>query len=190
MRLKKILIVPIGTIEQGIIDHIRKVLQETFQLEAVAGEPLKIPQQAYNVRRKQYHSTRILKVLEAMKPAFCEFLLGVIDEDCYVPELNFVFGEADLLARAAVIALPRLRQDFYGYDPDRNLLLLRAAKEAIHELGHTCGFGHCPDPRCVMHFSNSLRDTDVKTARFCEACRNMPLSKLVMKTSVGPGKQA
>jgi len=187
--LEKILIVPIGTIEEDILDHIRSVLQETFQREAIVSEPLIIPQQAYNARRKQYHSTRILKVLGAMKPASCEFLLGVIDEDCYVPELNFVFGEADLLARAAVIALPRLRQDFYGYDPDRDLLLLRAAKEAIHELGHTCGFGHCPDPRCVMHFSNSLGDTDVKTTRFCDACRNMRVSQRVIRNNAGRVKR-
>jgi archaemetzincin len=186
---EKILIVPIGTIEQDILDHIRSVLEETFQREAIVDEPLKIPQQAYNVRRKQYHSTRILKVLAAMKPASCEFLLGVIDEDCYVPGLNFVFGEADLLSRAAVIALPRLRQDFYGYDPERDLLLLRAAKEAIHELGHTCGFGHCPDPRCVMHFSNNLGDTDVKTKKFCDACRNMEVSQRVMRTKPGQGNR-
>ncbi len=184
--LEKILIVPIGTIEQDILDHVLSVLQETFQRGAIVGEPLTIPRQAYNARRKQYHTTRILKALEAVKPASCEFLLGVIDKDCYVPELNFVFGEADLLARVAVIALPRLRQDFYGYDPDRDLLLLRTAKEAVHELGHTCGFGHCPDPRCVMHFSNSLEDTDVKTTRFCDACRNMSVLHRVMRTDAGP----
>lgn len=183
--MEKILIVPIGTIEQDILDHIRSVLEKTFLRDAIVGEPLTIPQQTYNARRKQYHSTRILKALEVMKPASCELLIGVIDEDCYVPELNFVFGEADLLARVAIIALPRLRQDFYGYDPDRDLLLLRAAKEAIHELGHTCGFGHCPDPRCVMHFSNSLGDTDVKTTRFCDACRNMSMPHRVMRTNAG-----
>ena len=81
-------------------------------------------------------------------------------------------GEADVLARIAVIGLPQLRQEYYGLEPDRDLFLLRAAKEAIHETGHTCGLGHCPDPRCIMHFSNSLRDTDAKEPRFCTACRN------------------
>jgi len=81
-------------------------------------------------------------------------------------------GEADVLARIAVIGLPQLRQEYYGLESDRDLFLLRAAKEAIHETGHTCGLGHCPDPRCIMHFSNSLRDTDAKEPRFCTACRN------------------
>ncbi len=170
--MEKILIIPIGAIDPEILDSVARVLRETYRRDIALGESLPMPQKTYNARRKQYHSTKILKVLELQKPARDELLLGVIDKDCYVPELNFVFGEADMLARIAVIALPRLRQEFYGLEPDKELFLLRSAKEAIHELGHTCGLGHCPDPRCIMHFSNSLRDTDVKEPRFCDACRN------------------
>src|SRR5512136_1284452 len=47
----------------------------------------------------------------------------------------------------------------------------RAVKEAVHELGHTCGLGHCRDPKCVMFFPNALYDTDVKGPGFCAACR-------------------
>jgi len=106
-----------------------------------------------------------------------------------VPELNFVFGEADVLARIAIIGLPRLRQEYYGLEPDQDLFLQRAAKEAIHEAGHTCGLGHCTDPQCIMHFSNSLGDTDVKTTRFCDACRNMRVSQRVIRTNAGRVKR-
>jgi len=70
----------------------------------------------------------------------------------------------------AVISLARLRPEFYGSPPDAPLLLKRAVKEAIHELGHTHGLGHCRDPRCIMCFSNTLHDTDVKGPGFCAAC--------------------
>ena len=43
------------------------------------------------------------------------------------------------------------------------------ATEAIHELGHTYGLGHCADPRCVMWFSNTLSETDRKGTEFCLA---------------------
>ena len=56
--------------------------------------------------------------------------------------------------------------------PDDALFLQRAVKEAVHELGHTCGLGHCRNPRCVMFFSNTLHDTDVKGPGFCTACRD------------------
>ncbi|MFQ6038426.1 MAG: hypothetical protein ACE5LV_07400 [Candidatus Aminicenantales bacterium] len=91
----------------------------------------------------------------------------------YVPQLNFVFGEAELEGHFDVISLIRLRQSFYGLPENRGLFLERAVKEAVHELGHTFGLRHCPDPRCVMHFSNSLLDTDRKEASFCTRCRKL-----------------
>ncbi len=170
--MKRILIMPFGEMDPKPLDSIARDLREMFRCETVVGERLPVPEKTYNARRKQYHATRILQAMEARKPDSCDFMLGVLDKDLYVPELNFVFGEADVLVRIAVIGLPRLRQEFYGFDPDPELFLQRAAKEAIHELGHTCCLGHCPDRTCIMHFSNSLSDTDVKGPRFCAACRN------------------
>ena len=43
-------------------------------------------------------------------------------------------------------------------------------KEAAHELGHALGLKHCKNRFCVMHFSNNLKDTDIKTSWFCNDC--------------------
>ncbi len=101
-----------------------------------------------------------------------ERVLGLTDVDCYVPGLNFIFGQAASGGRQAFVALPRLRQSFYRLPENLALFRQRALKEAVHELGHTWGLSHCPDPRCVMHFSNSLHDTDVKGPGFCSQCRD------------------
>lgn len=39
--------------------------------------------------------------------------------------------------------------------------------EAIHELGHAYGLGHCGDPHCVMWFSNTVAESDRKGMRLC-----------------------
>ena len=99
-----------------------------------------------------------------------ERVLGVVDVDLYAADLNFVFGEADPKEGVAVISLARLRQEFYGLAPNESLFHERILKEAVHELGHTYSLGYCPDPACVMHFSNSLKDTDIKKSSFCLKC--------------------
>jgi archaemetzincin len=97
-------------------------------------------------------------------------ILGVANLDLYVPSLNFVFGEADLEHRVAIISLYRLSQEFYGLSEDRDRFEERVLKEAAHDLGHAYGLGHCSNPLCIMHFSNSLLDTDIKKASFCPEC--------------------
>ncbi len=89
------------------------------------------------------------------------------DVDLYAERLNFVFGQAQIGGGTAVISLNRLSSE------DRHLFLTRALKEALHELGHATGLGHCDDERCVMHFSNTLADTDLKGPGYCQACRSL-----------------
>jgi archaemetzincin len=98
-------------------------------------------------------------------------ILAICDFDAYSDELNFVFGEARLDGSICAIYLPRLRQEFYGLKPDGSLFYNRLVKEAVHELGHTFGLSHCKNMKCVMHFSNSLSDTDIKTNQLCDVCR-------------------
>jgi archaemetzincin len=73
----------------------------------------------------------------------------------------------------AFVALPRLRPSFYGLPEDVDLFRQRALKEAVHELGHTWGLSHCSNVDCVMHFSNTLSETDAKAATFCERCERL-----------------
>jgi archaemetzincin len=54
---------------------------------------------------------------------------------------------------------------------NKSLFYQRIIKEAVHELGHAFGLKHCNYPMCVMHFSNSLPDTDIKQNSFCDIRR-------------------
>jgi len=163
-----IIIVPIGCAHPIVLAQVCHHLSNTFPVQLEVAPPLSHPTYAYDAARRQYYSTAIISELKNLKHE--GKVLGIADVDLFVPALNFVFGEADPVAGLALISLSRLRKEHYGLPPDEELLVERATKEAVHELGHTYGLSHCPNRRCVMHFSNSLADTDVKGPGFCPEC--------------------
>lgn len=164
-------LIPIGEIESYVLVHLGVVLSRSFFLPCRSLKGVEVPSEAYHSRRRQYNSEVILHRLPRYRPPQGERLLGVTEVDLYVPQLNFVFGQADLATGVGLISLCRLHQEYYGLPPNKALFLSRAAKEAAHELGHTYGLGHCPNLKCVMHFSNSLSDTDIKKETFCQRCQ-------------------
>lgn len=165
-----IYLVPVEKVEQDLLRHLSRRIERIFPFSVKVDKPLLHPDYAYNKGRDQYKSDLILRRLQKLDLQGAERILGVINLDLYTPGLNFVFGQALMGNNTALIALPRLRQEFYGLPEDKNLYYSRAVKEAVHELGHTFGLGHCRNTRCVMHFSNSLADSDYKGKEFCEDC--------------------
>lgn len=165
-----IVLIPVGKIDKEIMEILKNNLSKVFNKQVFIGGEMSEPDYAFNRKRNQYLSTAILNLLtEQEEFAEYEKILGIVDHDLYVPELNFVFGEAG--RKMAVISLTRLRQEFYGLPEDKSLFYRRTLTEAVHELAHTYGLGHCSNPRCVMFFSNTLMDTDRKGSEFCLKCK-------------------
>jgi archaemetzincin len=132
----------------------------------------------FNEQRNQLNSDKLLHYLTAtiIKDNTGPYdlkntiILGICSFDAYSSGLNFVFGQASLTRGVAAIYLPRLRQEFYGLAADISIFIERVLKESTHEVGHTFGLAHCPKQSCVMHFSNSIVDTDRKAKDFCNSC--------------------
>ena len=140
---------------------------------------------SFDVQRNQLNSDKLLRWLATTittntKPndPTKTITLGICGFDAYSSSLNFVFGQASLNGGVAVMYLPRLKQEFYGLGADRSIFIERVLKEATHEVGHAFGLNHCPKRSCVMHFSNSLADTDIKAKDFCEICAETIVSKV------------
>jgi len=173
----------LGSVEEEVLEYLQTELQGSFQdifddiqiINAIC----KIPKNAYKTERGQYLSPLFMLTIRnyAEKTDFTR-ILGITSVDLFVYELNFVFGQAEFgpEAKAAVISLYRLYPEFYGQPENKDLFLKRVLKEALHEIGHTLGLEHCTRT-CIMIFSNSIFDTDMKPASFCENCREK-ISKL------------
>ncbi len=168
--MASVAILPVLRLNRDFLQRLKEHLQQIFGTEVVITNSIGIPPIAYNPNRDQYDSTLILRYITPLKKGFAK-LLAIAEPDLYSEGLNFVFGEADPVHGVAIISLARLRESFYGQPEDPELFFQRALKEAVHELGHLYRLPHCPDPTCVMHFSNTLKDTDRKQAHFCSQCR-------------------
>lgn len=132
-------------------------------------DAVSLPDEALDQMRHQYNSSRLLTLLSS-KAFDAERVLGVTEADLYAGGLNYVFGEGLSPGQVCMISTHRLWPEV-SRDEGRELFYQRLIKEAVHELGHTIGLGHCRKLDCVMYFSNSIVDTDRKSSNFCALCR-------------------
>lgn len=166
----QIKIVSVGRVQTEVLDYLTFVMADSFGAPCEVLDARIATRFAYSSKRRQYDSNQILQELLKLEFGTDCKVLGVTEVDLFVPIFTFVFGLAQVGGKAALISTCRLRQEFYGLPQDDNLFLLRCEKEAAHELGHAHGLLHCPSDQCVMHFSNSIEQVDMKSATLCSAC--------------------
>lgn len=154
----------------ALLEPLAEHLEATFHVDVQQHPPGFDPEQAWDDSRGQYNSRVLLAQLLKEGRHREGSMLGVTGVDLFIPVLTFVFGEAQLSGRAALVSTHRLDNVLYGLPPDPDLLFERLVKEAVHELGHTRGLRHCADGRCVMASSTYVEQIDLKTARFCDSC--------------------
>lgn len=160
-----IYIVSFGEVEDRVLLANAVNVKQTFDLEARVSTVKANISWAYNPERNQYHAGTILNYLSQIVYPNMVRLIALVGFDLYEEGLNFVFGEAQYGGKCAVVSTYRLRH------PDERIYFERVFKETNHELGHTFGLKHCEDPKCVMSFSNSIKDVDRKSRDFCPKCR-------------------
>ena len=153
----------------GMIDHVRSHLARAFDAPVALWDSPERPADTWDPRRKQHASARMLHFLLERGPGPGTKVVGITDQDLFIPILTFVFGEAQLGGGAAVVSTARLAEPAPRADP--LLFIDRVAKECVHELGHALGLLHCSLQRCAMSRSASVRDVDLKSGTPCEGCR-------------------
>ena len=141
-------LVPAGLPRTGLVAGLAAHLRRVFATEVVVTDLHLDLQACHDPMRRQYRTAPIMQQL--LDAPLQGRVLAVTSVDLFIPVLTYVFGEAQVNGRVAVVSTHRLRPEVYGLPPDTGLLAERLAKESVHELGHTFGLIHCAAPRCVI----------------------------------------
>ncbi|MBF0117616.1 MAG: hypothetical protein HQK79_02180 [Desulfobacterales bacterium] len=168
---KSFILSPIGN--WGDTSFLTYIIKE---IERVFGYPSKISvlidniDFAFNSTRNQYHSTPILQKFSSLSPPNIMKILSLTDVDLFIPILTYVYGEAELGGKSAILSTYRLKEELPPQNRDE-VYLFRLIKESLHELGHTFNLRHCRDSKCLMHYARNIRDVDNKTDNLCRYCK-------------------
>jgi len=163
-------IVPIGEVDETLLLFLRQGIFQTFKIQPRVHNCGFDLSSVYDPVRNQYNSSGLLLQLISDPPPETLKILGVTELDLFIPIFTFLFGEAQLSGKGALVSTHRLHNQFYGVPENRELLKNRLLKEAIHELGHTFGLIHCFTLKCVMKSSTYVEEIDQKSINFCRLC--------------------
>lgn len=150
---------PLGKVSEELMKWLARELEKKFSREVRLLPRMEIPKACFDNKRNQFNSTCILLSYNAENVT-----LLVTSEDIYAQGMNFVFGEAEIRGKRAIVSYHRLQIE------DEEIFRQRVLKEAVHELGHVFGLKHCRTSGCVMNFSSGVLEVDKKSPNFCSRC--------------------
>ncbi|MBE0566291.1 MAG: hypothetical protein IH621_10060 [Krumholzibacteria bacterium] len=183
-------LLPTAGVQAGDLAGAGALAADVFGFEVRTLPPLAVPDATFDARRGQHDSSLVLATALDLCPPDATRLLVLTGLDLAIPMLTFVFGQAQLDGRGAIVSLARLRPEFYGLPPAPAVLAERLRKEVLHELGHTCGLVHCTDQGCAMSLSVNIVFIDRKKARLCRDCGARLAARLeTMRRGADPAEE-
>ncbi len=123
-------LVAMGHLAEVAIRVVAANLQTILGIHVDILEPLEVPRESFLTQRQQYDAGLILRHL-AQSALPCHLrILGITAIDLCVPILTYVYGEAEVGGRVAVVSDFRLRQTDDGFPASLDRYYERLAKVA------------------------------------------------------------
>jgi len=166
----KIVIVPLGEADLATINRLAGSLGGIFNRGVDILKGMLMPGEAFNETRSQYYARIIMAKLERVKANSRELVVGICEEDIYLPSTHYIMGYADALAGTAVVSMFHFRAEFYGLPEDDTKVYPRLYKEVVHQLANLYTIPPCANPSCVHYHSREMIDIDNKSSRLCDIC--------------------
>ncbi len=170
MKAGMIILLILSDLDSDLIATLKLGLEKTFNRAVEVRYKIVSLEYAWEHRRNQYNSPRILSRLQRIKKQPGDKILGVVNVDLFSPEYDFVYGEAKMSTGVATLSVYRLRSDDTAVNSDYKEFNERALREAIHEVSHLYGLGHCLNSKCVMRACTCLEEVDRAGNKLCSQC--------------------
>ena len=172
---ERIAVVPLGEVPTLAVEVIAANITAYYNLPADILPSRPLPESAFDEGRLKYNAGKLINILDDSEFDGYSKIIGIISRDMFIPIFNYVYGQAVQGGSRSLVSIFRLNKNADGSTPSTALVFERAAKLALHELGHLFDLFHCNETKCIMHFSGVIEDLNKIPFYLCRDCaRRLP----------------